>query len=154
MKKYEKLSIKQIREICRTSESYREVATKIGYSPDGGSGIASVKEMIDKYDLDIAHFKGHGHTKNIGKFRTPIEQYLNNKVQITSHKLRVRILREGVLPKTCNKCGNTQWLGRDIPLELHHKDGNKNNNSLDNLELLCPNCHYFTDTYKSKNWDR
>ena len=154
MKKYETLSIEELEKICQSSESYREVATKIGYSPDGGSGIAAVKEMVDKYDLDISHFKGQSHKKNEGHFKTPIEQYLNSIVQITSHKLRVRILREEVLPKMCNKCGNTQWLGLDIPLELHHKDGNKDNNSLENLELLCPNCHYFTDTYKSKNWVR
>jgi predicted HNH restriction endonuclease len=38
-----------------------------------------------------------------------------------------------------------------MPLELHHKDGNKHNNNLDNLSIICPNCHTFTDTYKSKN---
>ena len=51
----------------------------------------------------------------------------------------------------CNKCGNDMWLGKPIPLELEHKDGNHNNNSRDNVELLCPNCHAQTDTYRGKN---
>lgn len=51
----------------------------------------------------------------------------------------------------CNKCGNSEWLGQPISLELEHKDGNHYNNLRDNLELLCPNCHSQTDTYRGKN---
>jgi len=51
----------------------------------------------------------------------------------------------------CEHCGLTKWLGKKIPLELHHKDGNKKNNTKKNLLLVCPNCHTFTDTYKGKN---
>lgn len=48
-------------------------------------------------------------------------------------------------------CGNKTWMGETLPLEVHHKDGNKRNNKLENLEILCPNCHSLTDTYKNKN---
>lgn len=152
MKKYEKFIKEELENFCKESESYREVAMKLGYSPDGGSGVSAVKEMVAKYNLDIAHFKGQGHTKNIGKHYTPIQDYLDNKVQITSHKLRQRLLEEGYFEPKCSCCGLSEWLGQPIPLELHHIDGNKDNNSLENLELRCPNCHYFTDTYKTKNW--
>ena len=152
MKKYEKFSVEELSDFCATSESYRELAQKIGYSPDGGSAIKAIKEMIEKYQLDISHFKGQGHTKNLNKYRTPTEAYLNNEVQITSHKLRKRLLSEGIFEYKCNCCGLEKWLEQPIPLELHHKDGNKNNNNLENLELRCPNCHYFTETYKTKNW--
>lgn len=152
MKKYENFTKEELTEFCRSSESYRELASKIGYSPDGGSAIKAVKEMIELYQLDISHFKGQGHTKNLNKYRTPIEKYLNNEIQITSHKLRKRLLEEGIFEYKCSCCGLKEWLNQPIPLELHHKDGNKNNNNLENLELRCPNCHYFTDTYKTKNW--
>ncbi len=152
MKKYEKFSVEELQIFCEESESYRELAGKVGYSPDGGSGIKSVKEMIEKYHLDTSHFKGQGHTKNIGKRKTPIETYLNNEVKITSHKLRIRLLEEGYFDYKCYCCGLSEWLNKPIPLELHHKDGNKDNNNLSNLELRCPNCHYFTETYKTKNW--
>lgn len=107
--------------------------------------------MVKKYNLDVSHFKGQGHTKNVGKHRTPTEKYLDNEIKITSFKLRNRLIEDGYFEKKCCCCGLTTWLGEPIPLELHHKDGNKNNNNLSNLELRCPNCHYFTDTYKTKN---
>tara|TARA_Y100000034_G_C6896755_1_gene413581 strand:- start:226 stop:714 length:489 start_codon:yes stop_codon:yes gene_type:complete len=51
----------------------------------------------------------------------------------------------------CNRCKNTYWNDQLIPIELEHIDGNSKNNSLDNVELLCPNCHAQTPTYKAKN---
>ena len=51
----------------------------------------------------------------------------------------------------CEKCNNTTWLGEKIKLELHHIDGDNSNNILTNLQLLCPNCHSFTENYGSKN---
>lgn len=151
MKKYENFTKEQLSVMCAESESYRELAEKIGYNPDGGSYLQNMKEMCEKYGFDTSHFRGCGHTKNIGNFKTPIEKYLNNEQAITSFKLRNRLFAEGYFEKRCCKCGLTEWLGQPIPLELHHKDGNKQNNNLNNLEILCPNCHYFTDTYKTKN---
>lgn len=51
----------------------------------------------------------------------------------------------------CNKCKNVEWNGIPIAIEIEHIDGNSDNNSLDNVELLCPNCHAQTPTYKAKN---
>lgn len=50
----------------------------------------------------------------------------------------------------CEKCKISDWLGQKITLELHHIDGNNNNNSRENLELLCPNCHSITDNFRNK----
>ena len=152
MRKYEQYTKNELQNFCNESESFRELAIKIGYAPNGGSGIKQIKEMIKEYNLETSHFVGQAHTKNKGKFRTQTEKYITGEVKITPHKLRLRLLSEGCFEKKCNKCGNTTWLGEEIPLELHHKDGNKENNSIENLELLCPNCHVFTDTYKTKNW--
>lgn len=153
-KKYENFSKEQLISFCNESTSIRELATKIGYCSDSGSTYKIIKEMIDKYQLDTRHFTGQSHSKNMGKKRTSTEEYLNNKVKITSHKLRNRLLEEKILEFKCSCCGLSEWLGQPIPLELHHKNGNKNDNSLENLELRCPNCHYFTDTYKIKNINR
>ena len=51
----------------------------------------------------------------------------------------------------CTNCKLTTWLGNEIPLESHHKDGNYKNNKEENLELLCPTCHSITDNYKWRN---
>ena len=152
MSKCDNFTKEQLQEFCDKSESYRDLKCYIGYKPDGGGGTNQViKEIINKYDLNTSHFKGQGHRKNVGKYRVPIEKYLNNEIKIQSYKLRNRLLKEGYFEYKCSCYGLSEWLGNPIPLELHHKDGNKNNNSLENLELRCPNCHYFTDTYKSKN---
>lgn len=83
--------------------------------------------------------------------RKDINIYLNNLKYITSYKLKLLLFREKIKEKVCESCGLTQWLSGDIPLELHHIDGNRFNNSLENLQILCPNCHTFTETYKTKN---
>jgi len=51
----------------------------------------------------------------------------------------------------CSSCGMDSWMGNPMPLELHHKNGISKDNRLSNLEILCPNCHAFTDNYKAKN---
>jgi heterodisulfide reductase subunit B len=53
--------------------------------------------------------------------------------------------------KKCSVCGIEEWNKKDIVFELEHKDGNSENNSKDNVCLICPNCHSQTDTYKGKN---
>lgn len=150
-KKYEMYSIDQLQNFCNKSESYRDLAKLIGYSPDGRGAYVTLKEMIAKYSLDISHFKGQGHRKNLGKHKRDISEYLNNNKKINSFELRNRLLEEGYFTYQCCSCGLSEWLNNPIPLELHHKDGNKYNNKIENLELRCPNCHYFTDNYKSKN---
>lgn len=51
----------------------------------------------------------------------------------------------------CNKCGLTDWLGNPITFELEHIDGNRHNNLRENLEVLCPNCHSQTETWRGRN---
>lgn len=61
------------------------------------------------------------------------------------------ILKNKILKDECIKCGIKDWLGEKISLELDHIDGNNKNNKLENIRLLCPNCHAITDNYKGKN---
>ena len=68
-----------------------------------------------------------------------------------TNKIRIKLFRDGLKEEQCERCKLKEWQGVRIPLELHHKDGNKKNNNLSNLEILCPNCHALTDTYRGKN---
>lgn len=78
------------------------------------------------------------------------EEILNSDYsQLTFGKLRERILYEQNCK--CNRCGLSDWLGQTISLELEHKDGNHHNNQRDNLEMLCPNCHSLTLTWRGRN---
>ena len=80
-----------------------------------------------------------------------IEEYTSNKVPMQSDKLKIRLINEGYLEPKCKICGITRWLDGEVPLQLDHKNGNKDDNSLRNLRLLCPNCHALTPQYRLKN---
>lgn len=70
-----------------------------------------------------------------------------------TYKLKLRLLQEGYIEDKCCRCGWQQKVpGAEFtPCELHHKDGNCRNHKRENLELICPNCHSLTETYRAKN---
>jgi len=146
-----KYSKEQLKDIVANSTSYRQVLLSLGIKPAGGN-YSTLKKRIQNFNIDTSHFKGKAWNK--GKKtgpRRPLEDYLNNKYSIQSYKLKQKLLNEKVFESKCQKCNKQEWLGHSIPLELHHKDGINSNNSLLNLELLCPNCHALTSNYRGKN---
>lgn len=66
-------------------------------------------------------------------------------------KLHKRLIKEGIKEPKCEICGNSEWCGKPIPLQLDHIDGDSHNHVLENLRLICPNCHAQTETYCGKN---
>ena len=110
--------------------------------------LSALLSLTDKqYYSGFGEIIKHGLIKDMEYF-----EYLNdNNKHITSYKLKIKLLKEHIKEPVCENCGNRYWLGHPIPLELHHKDGDRFNNELSNLSLLCPNCHAFTDNYRSKN---
>ncbi len=91
---------------------------------------------------------GLGH--NQSPSRKKASEYLFEGSTINSHKLKLKLLEDNLKRKVCEKCELEKWLGESIPLELHHKNGNKFDNRLNNLQLLCPNCHALTDNYSGR----
>ena len=84
------------------------------------------------------------------KKQNHIKQILESDYKdLSFESLRFRILYEQ--ENKCNKCGLDKWLGQDLVLELEHKDGNNKNNVRDNLEMICPNCHSLTETWRGRN---
>lgn len=81
----------------------------------------------------------------------PIGELFVNPSNRQSNKIRRRLLYENLKEYRCERCKLTEWNGDPIPLELSHVDGNKFNNLLSNLELICPNCHAQTESYRGKN---
>lgn len=86
--------------------------------------------------------------------KKPIEYFLTKNKSCSTSSLRNRLLDEQHFARQCCNCDLTEWLGHPIPLELHHIDGDKLNNSLSNLTILCPNCHAQTKNYRGKNKNR
>ena len=149
MPKQRKYTDDQLVEAVATSHSIRTVLEKIGLTPAGGN-YETVKKHIQELNLDTSHFLGQAILRNkTHEYNTrPLDAILVHGKLENTWRLKNRLLREGLKENQCEHCGNTKWLGLPIPLELHHKDGDRTNNSLQNIELLCPNCHALTDNYR------
>lgn len=144
MKKWQNFSEEELFVFVQESYSFAELQEKIGYKKNTGSVLKSLKEMIDFYQFDITHFKGQSWNKNnfdYSRFRKRKAIKSANAVEALSYKRGHK----------CEYCGLTKWQREDIPLEVHHKDGDRLNNEEDNLQLLCPNCHALTTNYCGKN---
>jgi len=148
---YRKYTKEEFIESVKSSISIRQCLKKLGLAPKGGN-YRTFHRYVKKLSIDISHFKGQGWNKgqNFGPKR-PIEDYLSNKFKTSSHSLRKRLVKENYFEHKCYKCNHTRWNNEPIPLELEHKDGDHSNNNLDNLTLLCPNCHAQTSTYRGRN---
>lgn len=142
-----KISNNEFAEIIKQSHSIRQVLKKLNVSPRGGNYIV-FKKRVEKLNIDTSHFKGQGWRSGKHVPKRNIHEYLSNKVPIGSYRLRNRLIKEKMIENKCQQCNLTSWLGKSISLELHHIDGNVLNNNLNNLELLCPNCHSLTSNHR------
>lgn len=70
--------------------------------------------------------------------------------QYPTSKLSVRLVKEGIKKYMCEECNIVDYNGKPITLELNHVNGDNSDHSLDNLQLLCPNCHSQTPTFRNK----
>lgn len=87
--------------------------------------------------------------------KVPIELLLvSDRPQTSRSHLKDRLIDEGLKEDRCEICGITEWLGKPLSMALHHLNGDGKDNRLDNLQLLCPNCHAQTDTYGGRNGHR
>lgn len=132
-----------------SSASVSEVLRKLGYAQGGGS-YRTAYMAASELNLTSDHMSGKAHMK--GKIPTnarPLSELL--VVDSPAGKIKSRLLKEGILEAKCSVCLITHWNGELAPLELDHIDGNNRNNLIENLRIICPNCHAQTDTYKGKN---
>lgn len=82
-----------------------------------------------------------GQKKGNANFYRPAMYYIENDIPIQSYKLKEKLIKDQIKENCCEICGLSVWQEKILPLELHHKNGNHYDNSLDNLMILCPNCH-------------
>ncbi len=117
----------------------------------GGAAISlgldrrTFKKIAEEYGL----YDGGVGRRGGGRFDL-IDILEGKHPQYPTSKLSKRLVKEGYKKYKCEQCGIFEWNGKAISLELNHIDGNSGNHKLSNLELICPNCHSQTDTYRSK----
>lgn len=146
-----KSSDEEFVQAVKSSSSIREVLIKLNLKAAGGNYQCFHKRIKD-LNISISHFtdpKEWNKGRKFGPKRT-IKEYFDG-VPILSHKLKLRLISEGIKQHKCECCGITEWRGHPTPIELDHINGNHHDNRLENLRLLCPNCHAQTETYRGKN---
>jgi hypothetical protein len=134
---------------------------------DACNNSASMSEAASKFNINFQTFrkyakelgvwhtnqsgKGISRKKADGKDKFALSDILNGKhPHYSSHKLRLRLIAEGLKEDKCEECGIVDWNGKILPKHLEHVDGNHYNHDFNNLRILCPNCHQQTDTHGSK----
>jgi hypothetical protein len=104
---------------------------------------------LKKFGLDYRGNMGAKGYKQ-SSYRKSAGEFLRKGSLISSHKLKLKLLRDGLKELRCERCGRVKWMGEPIPVELHHVNGNRFDNRFDNLQLLCPNCHALTDNHAGR----
>lgn len=143
-----------LEQIVRESYSFAEVLRKIGLR-DVGSNFKTIKKYIGEYNIDTSHFRGQTWNKGMGytdyAAYNKLENILKENTNFQSDVLKYRLVKEGLKQWKCEKCGNEGiWEGQKLVLELHHINGNHYDNRLENLQILCPNCHSQTDNFRNR----
>jgi 5-methylcytosine-specific restriction endonuclease McrA len=154
MSKKRKWNQEELRRAVSSSTSVRQVLGKIGLIQAGGN-YNQINKYIKKLNINTKHFKGKGWNigmTGIGKPRITIEKILVMDSDFQSFKLKNRLFEIGLKNKECEECG---WkkISKDgrLPLELDHINGDGRDNRIDNLRVLCPNCHSLKSTHRGRN---
>ncbi len=144
----------QLIEAVKNSTSVRQVLKKLGLALAGGN-YSQIKKYIKEFDLKTDHMKGMGWNKGmrgIGKPLIPLEKILVEDSSFQSYKLKNRLFKLGLKDQKCEEC---DWAKKTedgrLPLELDHINGNSRDNRLENLRVLCPNCHSLKPTHRGRN---
>ena len=106
--------------------------------------VDTLKRYFKQMNIEYHGNQGGKNHKVSHKYLTAIEYMKGNLVQ--GRILRDKLIRDGLKTWKCECCGLEIWNEQKIPLEIHHKDGNHYHNTLENIELICPNCHALRHT--------
>lgn len=135
------------------ASTYAEVLRALGYEPSGGIH-SYIKAHIAWLGLDTSHFVGQAWNKGrTFPFRPsrPLSEVLVENSTATSTSVRRRLIKAGLREPLCAWCGLDEWRGQRLPLALDHINGVHSDNRLENLRILCPNCHSQTPTWCARN---
>jgi len=130
--------------VIAESSNFADVCRAYGKSPVGGN-ITNIQLMCRRWEIDTSHMTGQGHMKGKrSNKRKPVNERLVmgslTDHRTAAHKLRAALFEVGVAHR-CNVCGISEWNGQPLVLEIDHIDEQYWNNTQDNLQFLCPNCH-------------
>lgn len=140
---------KQLQEAILSSVNISEALRKLGLQARTGGNFKTFHKYVQLYDIDISHFTGAPRHKR--SHVSDLKDLLVKDSGYNCVRLKKRLIEEGLLQYCCSICGISSWQDAPIVLQLDHINGTNNDNRIENLRLLCPNCHSQTDSYGGKN---
>lgn len=137
----DKYTPNELEQIIQQSNSFSEVIRKLGYSTSSGDNIKTLKRRIAEFNIDISHFKS---VKPMS--RTEENIFVENSTA-SQATLRRWYIKGNYTPYICAICGQEPiWQGKELTLILDHINGINNDDRLENLRWVCPNCNQQLDT--------
>ena len=148
----------QIQSLVDTSSTLTDILRKLGYTNFEGNQ-RTLKNRLEYEKIDLTALKERGRLEKLKQLKKLNETGLKPDSEIfienstySRHNLKNKIIENNLIEYKCNCCGNIgEWNGKQLSLHLEHKNGIGNDNRIDNLCFLCPNCHAQTETYGGKN---
>lgn len=143
-------SKERIESVIKDCDSLTQVLEKLDI-PRAGNNSSTLRKKLEEYNIDYSHFTyGIKSKKGIENY-VPVEEYLGTGKYIQTSKLKEKLIREGLKKNECENprcpCKNGYWLDNPLVCQLHHINGDSSDNRLENLQMLCPNCHSQTENY-------
>lgn len=149
-----KPSKKQMEHLVDKSATLSEILRKCGLNNKGGN-IRSLKKRLKEDDIDYSHIRMGADSNRGRKFprkKIPLKEILVEGSTYSRGHLKKRIIDNEIIRYNCSECEITSsWNGHKLVLVLDHINGTSNDNRIENLRFLCPNCNSQQPTFAGRN---
>lgn len=146
------IPLDEFKELVKSSDTFTKILNIIGLQPKGGN-INTLKRRFIEENINFDHIKQGLNTNKNKKFeyRKQLSDYFIKGKKIKGYRLKNRLFSENILKNQCNKCGILDiWEEEPITLQIDHINGDNEDNRIENLRILCPNCHSQTINYAGR----
>jgi hypothetical protein len=141
----------KLKSIAKISYTYKDMCKNLGLSTTGNNN-KTIKKYIERFNIDISHFNPHRNSfKNLKNKKLIKDILVQNSTYTCTSNLKERLYKEDLKQKKCELCSQSEeWRGKKMSLILDHINGVNNDNRIENLRIVCPNCNATLPTHCGK----